>query len=93
MPLPWIIPPSVAMAPICSRTRPFTSLKKAGGGFAGRESGEEEEVVGWTKAKGMWPFRESGMPTTQASPTEGCERMACSMAPGGVSTVMEMIGV
>jgi hypothetical protein len=82
MPRPCIMPPSAAMAPICSRTRPLTSLKSWAGGVAGILSPEEPAVdVGWTKAKGRWPFREPGMPTTQASPTEGCERMACSIAP------------
>ena len=31
------------------------------------------------KAKGRWPFNESGMPTTLASLIEGCERIACSI--------------
>ena len=35
------------------------------------------------KANGRWPLRESGMPTTLASPIEGCCRIACSIAPGG----------
>lgn len=33
------------------------------------------------KAKGSWPFRASGMPTTQASATRGWLVMACSMLP------------
>ena len=68
------------MAPICSRTRALTSLKRAGDGVAGR-SEELGEVVGWMNANGICPFRGSGMPTTQASPMEGWERTACSMAP------------
>jgi hypothetical protein len=36
------------------------------------------------KAKGREPLRLSGMPTTAASAMEGCEVMACSMAPACV---------
>ena len=34
-----------------------------------------------TKAKGRWPFRASGTPTTQHSAMVGWEEMACSMDP------------
>ena len=33
-------------------------------------------------AKGRWPLRASGMPTTAHSAMEGWEEMACSMEPG-----------
>ena len=33
------------------------------------------------KAKGRWPFKASGMPTTQHSAMVGWEEMACSMEP------------
>jgi hypothetical protein len=42
---------------------------------------EEGVVVVVTKAKGSWPLRASGMPTTQASVMRGCEVMACSRVP------------
>jgi hypothetical protein len=32
MPRPWIMPPRVAMAPICSRTSRLISLNSGGGG-------------------------------------------------------------
>ena len=32
-------------------------------------------------ANGRWPFRESGMPTTQHSAMEGWEEIACSIEP------------
>ena len=41
--------------------------------------GAVEEIV--MKAKGRWPLRASGMPTTQHSATAGCENMTCSMDP------------
>jgi hypothetical protein len=34
-----------------------------------------------TKAKGRWPFRASGIPTTQHSVMSGCVEMACSIEP------------
>ena len=34
-----------------------------------------------TNAKGRWPLRESGMPTTQHSAIVGWEEMACSIEP------------
>jgi hypothetical protein len=49
--------------------------------------GEGVADVGWsatervTNANGKWPFRLSGMPTTQHSAMDGCEEMACSMVP------------
>ena len=66
------------MAPIWVRTSFCTSLKRASEGMA---------EVGWsgvervTNAKGRWPLRASGMPTTQHSAMEGWEEMACSMEP------------
>lgn len=36
------------------------------------------------KAKGRWPLRASGMPTTQHSAMVGWEEMACSMEPWGL---------
>lgn len=37
-----------------------------------------------TNAKGRWPLRASGIPTTQHSATCGWEEIACSMDPGAV---------
>lgn len=53
----------------------------------GEWGGEEREEVlrSCTKAKGRWPLRASGMPTTLASEMSGWERMACSIAPGFLS--------
>jgi hypothetical protein len=70
------MPPRLAMGPTWVRMRVWSSVRSWVS-----ERGEEEgdEVV--TKAKGSWPLRASGMPTTQASVTRGCEVMACSRVP------------
>ena len=66
------------MAPIWSRMSCWTSAKRAGEGMA---------LAGWVgvervmKAKGRWPLRLSGMPTTQHSAMVGWVEMACSMEP------------
>lgn len=39
------------------------------------------------KAKGRWPLRASGMPTTQHSAMVGWDEMACSMEPMGWSSL------
>ena len=66
------------MAPICSRTSFWISLKRASEGIAEEGWSAVERV---RKAKGRWPFRASGTPTTAHSATEACEEMACSMEP------------
>lgn len=72
------MPPRAAIAPICSLTSDWTSLNRDGEGIADPGCEGVERVM---KAKGSWPFRASGMPTTQHSATMGCEEMACSMEP------------
>lgn len=66
------------MAPIWVRTSFWTSPKSWSEGTA--ESGWSA-VESVTNANGRWPFRASGMPTTQHSAIVGCEEMACSMEP------------
>ena len=66
------------MAPICSRTRAWISAVRAGEGMADGGWVGVERVM---NAKGRWPFRASGMPTTAHSAMEGWEEMACSMEP------------
>lgn len=90
---PWMMPPREAMAPICSRTRVLIDVKSSGVGVAGIGAGLNPGVVrGWMNAKGRWPLRGSGMPTTLASPTSGWERMACSIAPVVCQFCSERIG-
>ena len=72
------MPPSEAMAPIWVRTSFWTSPKSSSEGTA---EGGWSAVDRVTKAKGRWPFRASGMPTTQHSAIVGWEEMACSMEP------------
>jgi hypothetical protein len=62
---------------VWSSVRSWVS-ERGGDGEEGEEGGGDEVV---TKAKGSWPLRASGMPTTQASVTRGCEVMACSRVP------------
>ena len=80
-----IIPPSAAMAPICSLTEACTCLRSSSEGIAEEGWSAVERVA---KAKGRWPFRASGMPTTQHSAMSGFEDMACSMDPGVTLALM-----
>jgi hypothetical protein len=66
------------MAPICVRTSFCTSPKSLSEGMADVGWSDVDSV---TNAKGRWPFRASGIPTTQHSATVGWDEMACSMEP------------
>jgi len=70
-----MMPPSVAIGPMEWRMRSLRSLSSSGG------ESDDDCVDVAAKANGRWPFRESGMGTTQASVIEGCAEMACSIAP------------
>lgn len=72
------MPPRLAIAPICVLTSFWTSLKSSWDGMAEEGWLGVERVM---NANGRWPFRESGMPTTQHSAMEGWEEIACSIEP------------
>ena len=57
----------------------FRESRSSRGGVAGADG--SRDGFRWMKAKGRWPFSESGMPITQASATEGWVRRDCSIDP------------
>lgn len=66
------------MPPICVRTRLCISLYNLSSSTADMGCSGTDSVI---KAKGSWPFRESGTPTTLASATRGWLVIACSIEP------------